>query len=51
MYHTPPQSNMKHNSFNIFTRDCKNRTVTPPYPMTLEEAQAYYDALCIGYND
>lgn len=52
MYHTPPQSNMKHNSFNIYTRDGHNRTeVKSPYPMTLEEAQVYFNALCIGAND
>lgn len=52
MYLTPPQVERKHSSFNIFTRDGHNRTeVKSPYPMTLEQAQAYFDALCIGAND
>lgn len=52
MHLTPPPVQVKHNSFNIYTRDGHNRTeVKSPYPMTLEEAQVYFDALCIGAND
>ena len=40
-----------HKRFNIFTRDGRNINVTPPYPMTLGTAQAYYNALCIGADD
>ena len=40
-----------HRRFNIFTRDGENRSVTAPYPMSLEEAQAYYNCLCIGADD
>ena len=51
-YLTPPPTTRKYSSFNIFTRDGQNRTeVKSPYPMTLDEAQAYFDALCIGAND
>ena len=43
---------IKHTSFNIFTKQgescCEVKT---PRPMTLEEAQTYFDALCIGAND
>ena len=39
----------KYVCFNIFTKDGKNKTcVKTPCPMTLEEAQVYFDALCIG---
>jgi hypothetical protein len=39
----------KYICFNIFTKDGKNKTcVKTPHPMTLEEAQVYFDALCIG---
>lgn len=40
-----------HNRFNIFTRDGRNQNVTAPYPMSLDEAQVYYSALCIGADD
>jgi hypothetical protein len=38
----------KYKSFNIFTKDGVNRKVDAPYPMTLEQAQYYFDALSIG---
>ena len=39
----------KYICFNIFTKDGENKTcVKTPHPMTLEEAQVYFDALCIG---
>ena len=51
-YLTPSPVTKKHSSFNIFTRWGQNRTdVKSPYPMTLEEAQVYFDALSIGAND
>lgn len=40
-----------HRRFNIFTRDGQNRSVTAPTPMTLEQAQDYYNCLCIGADD
>lgn len=43
---------IEHTSFNIFTKYGESRCdVKSPRPMTLEEAQAYFDALCIGAND
>jgi len=43
---------IEHTSFNIFTKHGESRCeVKSPRPMTLEEAQAYFDALCIGAND
>lgn len=44
--------NKKHKSFNIFTKQGQNRIdVKSPRPMTIDEAQVYFDALCIGPND
>ena len=41
-----------HSSFNIFTKDGRNLCdVKSPRPMTLEEAQYHFKALCIGAND
>lgn len=43
---------VKHTSFNIFTKNGKSLCdVKTPHPMTLEDAQVYFDALCIGAND
>jgi hypothetical protein len=39
---------MKYKRFNIFTRDGENRTVTAPYPMTMDYAMYYFNALSIG---
>lgn len=42
----------KFTSFNIFTKDGQNRMeVKTPRPMTLDEAMAYFDALCISGNE
>lgn len=42
----------KYKSFNIFTKDGQNRMeVKTPRPMTLDEAMAYFDALCISGNE
>jgi hypothetical protein len=42
----------KYTSFNIFTKDGQNRMeVKTPRPMTLDEAMAYFDALCISGNE
>lgn len=41
----------KYTSFNIFTRDGENRTVTSKRPMTLDEAMYYYHALSISGNE
>lgn len=42
----------KYKSFNIFTKDGQNRMeVKAPRPMTLDEAMAYFDALCISGNE
>jgi hypothetical protein len=42
----------KFTSFNIFTNDGQNRMeVKTPRPMTLDEAMAYFDALCISGNE
>lgn len=39
----------KYVCFNIFTKNGENKTcVKAPRPMTLDEAQIYFDALCIG---
>ena len=38
-------------SFNIFTRDGQNLTVTPQRQMTLYEAQYHYKALSISGNE
>ena len=38
-------------NFNIFTKDGANRKVKSPRPMTLDEAMAYFDCLCIGADD
>ena len=44
--------NKKHKSFNIFTKQGENRIdVKSPRPMTIDEAQVYFDALSIGPND
>ena len=40
-----------HTRFNIFTYNGENRTVTAPYPMSLDEAKRYFIALCIGADD
>ena len=40
----------RYTSFNIFTRDGENLTVTSEKPMTLEEAQYHYHALSISAN-
>nr|MBP5425031.1 hypothetical protein [Prevotella sp.] len=44
----PPRT---YTSFNIFTRDGQNLTVTSKRPMTIEEAQYNYNALSISGND
>ena len=44
----PPKT---YTSFNIFTEDGQNRTVTSEKPMTIEEAQYHYNALSISGND
>ena len=44
----PPK---QYTSFNIFTRDGQNITVTSKRPMTLEEAQYHYKALSISGNE
>jgi hypothetical protein len=41
----------KYTSFNIFTRDGQNLTVTSERPMTIEEALYHYNALSISGND
>ena len=42
----------KFTSFNIFTKDGQNRMeVKTPRPMSLDEAMAYFDALCISGNE
>jgi len=39
----------KYVCFNFFTRSGENKTcIKAPRPMTLDEAQIYFDALCIG---
>ena len=38
-------------SFNIFTQDGSNITVESNTPMTIDEAQCYYNALGISGND
>jgi len=38
----------KYKRFNIFTKGGENRTVTAPYPMTLDYAMYYFNALSIG---
>lgn len=39
----------KYVCFNIFTKSGENKTcIQTPKPMTLEDAQIYFDALCIG---
>ena len=38
-------------SFNIFTQDGSNITVESNIPMTIDEAQCYYNALGISGND
>ena len=37
-------------SFNIFTQDGRNITVESNKPMTIDEAQDYYNALSISGN-
>lgn len=44
----PPKT---YTSFNIFTRDGQNIMVESKRPMTIEEAQYYYNALSISGND
>ena len=44
----PPK---RYRSFNIFTKDGENRVVNSKTPMTLDEAQYYYDALSISGNE
>lgn len=46
--YVPPKT---YTSFNIFTRDGQNLTVTSEKPMTLEEAQYHYHALSISGNE
>lgn len=46
--YAPPKM---YRSFNIFTRDGENITVESKKPMTILEAQDYYDALSISGND
>jgi len=42
-------SKTKSKKFNIFTRDGENKIgVETPYPMTLDEAQSYFNCLSIG---
>ena len=42
----------KFKTFNIFTKDGQNRMeIKAPRPMTLDEAMAYFDALCISGNE
>ena len=38
-------------SFNIFTQDGSNITVESNTPMTIDEAQCYYNAIGISVND
>jgi hypothetical protein len=38
----------KFTKFNIFTRDGKNKEVTAPRRMTLDEAMHHFKALAIG---
>ena len=38
----------KFTKFNIFTRDGKNKEVTAPRRMTLNEAMQHFKALAIG---
>ena len=38
----------KYKKFNVFTRHQGQREVTAPYPMTLEQAEYYFNALAIG---
>ena len=39
----------KYVCFNFFTRSGESKTcIQTPRPMTLDEAQIYFDALCIG---
>lgn len=45
---TPPK---RYASFNIFTREGENLTVESDKPMTLNEAQYYFNALSISGND
>lgn len=40
----------QYTSFNIFTRDGKNKVVTTERPMTESEAMVYFDALSISGN-
>ena len=47
-YFQPPKM---YTSFNIFTRDGQNLTVTSKKPRTLIEAQYHYEALAISGND
>lgn len=44
----PPKT---YTSFNIFTEDGRNITVTSEKPMTLVEAQYHYHALSISANE
>ena len=46
--HTPQKC---YTSFNIFTQDGSNITVESNTPMTIDEAQCYYNALGISGND
>ena len=41
----------QYKSFNIFTKDGENKVVTSKRPMTLEQAQYYFDALSISGNE
>lgn len=52
VFKKPQQPIKKYSSFNIFTRQGENRLdVKSPYPMTIDEAQVYFDALSIGPNE
>lgn len=45
---SPPK---QYTSFNIFTREGENLVVTSKKPMTIYEAQYYFNALSISGND
>ena len=43
--------NAKYTNFNVFTKQGENRQVKSPRPMTIDEAQIYFDVLSIGPNE